>query len=50
MIIPARNAELLAERIPGARCILIPGAGHGLQYQCPAVLSRVIISFLTETR
>jgi pimeloyl-ACP methyl ester carboxylesterase len=50
MIIPARNAELLAERIPGARCILIPGAGHGLQYQCPAVLGRVVISFLTETR
>jgi pimeloyl-ACP methyl ester carboxylesterase len=50
VIIPARNAELLAERIPGARCFLIPGAGHGLQYQCPTVLCREIIGFLAETR
>jgi pimeloyl-ACP methyl ester carboxylesterase len=50
VIIPAKNAELLAGRIPGARLVRIPSAGHGLQYQCPEVLGRAIISFLTETR
>jgi len=50
VIIPAKNAVLLAGRIPGARCVQIPGAGHGLQYQCPEDLGREIISFLTETR
>lgn len=50
VIIPGRNALLLAERIPGARCLQVPGAGHGLQYQCPDVLCRAIISFLTESR
>jgi len=50
VIIPAKNAGRLAERIPGARCVLVPGAGHGLQYQCPKVLVREIICFLTETR
>jgi pimeloyl-ACP methyl ester carboxylesterase len=50
VIIPAKNAGMLAGRIPGARCVRIPGAGHGLQYQCPWDLGREIISFLTETR
>lgn len=50
VIIPAENAGLLAGRIPGARCVCIPGAGHGLQYQCPDDLGREIINFLTETR
>lgn len=50
VIIPANNSVLLAGRIPGARCVQIPGAGHGLQYQYPEVLGREIISFLTETR
>jgi pimeloyl-ACP methyl ester carboxylesterase len=48
VIIPAKNSVLLAGRIPGARCVQIPGAGHGLQYQCPVVLGREIISFLAE--
>jgi pimeloyl-ACP methyl ester carboxylesterase len=50
IIIPAKNAGLVAGRIPGARCIRIPGAGHGLQYQCHEDLGREIIRFLTETR
>jgi pimeloyl-ACP methyl ester carboxylesterase len=50
VIIPAKNARLLAKRIPGARCLQIPGAGHGLQYQCPEVLGSAIISFLTGSR
>jgi pimeloyl-ACP methyl ester carboxylesterase len=50
VIIPANNSVLLAGRIPGARCVQIPGAGHGLQYQCPEVLGREIIRFLAETR
>jgi pimeloyl-ACP methyl ester carboxylesterase len=46
VIIPAKNAGLIAGRIPGARCVRIPGAGHGLQYQFPDALAREIISFL----
>ena len=50
VIIPAKNAGLLTERIPGARLVRVPGAGHGLQYQCPRVLGSAIISFLAEDR
>ncbi len=46
VIIPTKNSDLLAERIPGARLVLVPDAGHGLQYQCPKVLGSAIISFL----
>lgn len=46
VIIPANNTVLLTGRIPGARRVQIPGAGHGLQYQCPEELGREIISFL----
>lgn len=49
-IIPAKNTGLLAGRVPGARCVQIPGAGHGLQYQFPERLGREIISFLEATR
>jgi pimeloyl-ACP methyl ester carboxylesterase len=48
VIIQANNSLLLAKRIPGARCVQISGAGHGLQYQFPENLAREIVSFLAE--
>jgi pimeloyl-ACP methyl ester carboxylesterase len=48
VIIPAKNAALLAKRIPGARLVRIPGAGHGLQYQCPERFTRAITDFLQK--
>lgn len=50
VIVPAKNAEMLAERIPAARLVRVPGAGHGLQYQCPEILSGEVIRFLTGAR
>lgn len=45
-VIPPKNAALLTERIPGARLVRIPDAGHGLQYQYPDTFSREILDFL----
>ena len=45
-IIPPENSRILAGRIPGARLAVIPGAGHGLQYQCPGVFARIVAGFL----
>lgn len=50
IVIPPENSRILSGRIPGARLAEFPGAGHGLQYQCPDVLSRAITSYLAETR
>jgi pimeloyl-ACP methyl ester carboxylesterase len=47
VVIPPANAITLAERIPGARLVQFPGAGHGLMYQCPHEFSRIVTGFLT---
>ncbi len=48
-VIPPDNSRILAERIPGARLVVFPGAGHGLQYQCPEAFGRTILDFLLST-
>jgi pimeloyl-ACP methyl ester carboxylesterase len=47
VVIPSENARILADRIPGARLAILPGAGHGLQYQSPEELDEVVVAFLT---
>lgn len=44
---PAANAPLLAERIPGARMTLIPGARHAYFEEFRDVASPVVLDFLT---
>jgi pimeloyl-ACP methyl ester carboxylesterase len=46
VVIPPANAVTLSERIPGARLVEFPGAGHGLMYQCPDEFSRAVLEFL----
>jgi pimeloyl-ACP methyl ester carboxylesterase len=48
VVIPPENSRILASRIPGARLIEVPGAGHGLQYQCPERFAHVITGFLQK--
>jgi pimeloyl-ACP methyl ester carboxylesterase len=50
VVIPPENSRILADRIPGAQLAEFPGAGHGLQYQCPAKLARAVLAFLTGLR
>ncbi|MEU5286886.1 alpha/beta fold hydrolase [Streptomyces sp. CA-278952] len=44
---PAANAALLAERVPGARLHLIPGARHAYFEEFRAVASPLVLDFLT---
>ncbi len=48
VLIPARNSELLAERIPGAKLHLIANAGHGFTTEGRGEFVRVFTSFLKE--
>lgn len=48
VVIPPANANILAERIPGARLVRMPGAGHGLMYQCPDRFTEAVAAFLLE--
>ena len=45
-IVPPSYSLPLAEKIPGAWFIQIKGGGHGLMYQYPEKLSRIILTFL----
>lgn len=45
---PAVNAELLAERIPGARTHIFPGARHAYFEECRPQASELAIEFLTS--
>jgi len=46
IVIPPANAIMLSERISGARLVQVPGAGHGLMYQCPGKFAKVVQEFL----
>ncbi|WKU43544.1 alpha/beta fold hydrolase [Streptomyces sp. VNUA116] len=45
---PAANGRLLADRIPGARLHLIPGARHAYFEEFRAVASPLVLDFLAE--
>jgi len=40
------DAESLAAQIPGARCTVIPGAGHALASDAPAAVTEALLSHL----
>ena len=40
------NSLMLAEKIPGAWLVQIKGGGHGVMYQYPEKLSRIVLTFL----
>jgi 3-oxoadipate enol-lactonase len=47
-LVPSANAHLLAERIPGARVVLLPGAGHLYHWEQPEEADRVVEAFVLE--
>lgn len=46
ILVPPRNAEILAARIPGARLEVFPGGGHGFIAQFPDRFCEVVEGFL----
>lgn len=46
VIIPGENSRILAKRIPGARLVEYPGAGHGFITQCREEFLRDLRGFL----
>jgi 3-oxoadipate enol-lactonase len=45
-MIPPANSTLLAQRLPDARVRLLPGVGHMVPLEAPAVLADVVLTFL----
>jgi pimeloyl-ACP methyl ester carboxylesterase len=48
VLIPAKNSELIAARIPGAKLHIIPGVGHGFMHQGKDEFLRVFLPFAKE--
>jgi pimeloyl-ACP methyl ester carboxylesterase len=48
LLVPTPNGKFLAERIPGAELVLIPGAGHMLQTDGGALVRESFLGFLTR--
>jgi len=47
--VPAANSLIIVQKIPGSWLVQIQGAGHGLMYQYPNKLSKVLQTFLSLT-
>jgi pimeloyl-ACP methyl ester carboxylesterase len=45
-LIPSANAQLIAERIPGAKVVLVPRAGHIFETDQPGAAHHTILEFL----
>jgi pimeloyl-ACP methyl ester carboxylesterase len=45
-VVDHRNAQLLADRIPGARVELFPGTGHLFFWEQPEPFVRIVTEFL----
>jgi 3-oxoadipate enol-lactonase len=44
--VPLPNQRLLADRIPGARQVIIPGAGHAVSVESPDAFNAALLAFL----
>jgi pimeloyl-ACP methyl ester carboxylesterase len=47
VIIAPQNSAIISGQIQGSEHVIIPGAGHGLMYQCPDRFCDIILYFLT---
>jgi 3-oxoadipate enol-lactonase len=46
VLIPAKNSEILAERVPGAKLHVIPDVGHAFFNEAPAEFVKVFVPFV----
>lgn len=49
VVIPRENSYLLAELIPGAELVILPGAGHSIQVECAEEFNTIVDHFIRQT-
>jgi 3-oxoadipate enol-lactonase len=50
MLVDARNSPILADRIPGAKLIMLPGQRHGFTAEKPDETNRAILDSLAQVK
>ena len=48
-VAPPDEVAVMATRIPGARCVVIPGAGHWQNLENPESFDEAVMAFLSDT-
>ena len=48
VLVPVENAKIIADRIPGARHLIIPGGGHQILNEQAEACNRVILDFISN--
>jgi pimeloyl-ACP methyl ester carboxylesterase len=48
VLIPPGNSEIMAERIPGAALLVVPGGGHQIMIEQPQACNQAIVGFLQK--
>lgn len=48
LLIPSSNSDYLAEKIPAARLVKIPGGSHAFNIETPDVFNRTVLDFLRD--
>ena len=48
ILVPPENSRILAERIPHAERVMIPGAGHALHVECRDTLNSLALDFFNR--
>ena len=46
LLIPPANSRVLAENIPNAKLVTIPGGSHGFNFETPEIFNREVLDFL----
>ncbi len=50
LLISPANSDLLAQEIPGARLVKVPGGSHGFNFETPDIFNREVLGFLDTVR
>jgi len=48
LLIPPGNSRVLAENIPGAKLVMVPGGSHGFNFETPEIFNREVLAFLAS--
>jgi pimeloyl-ACP methyl ester carboxylesterase len=45
-LIPPANSDILAQNIPGAKLVKVPGGSHGFNFETPEIFNKAVLDFL----
>jgi pimeloyl-ACP methyl ester carboxylesterase len=46
--IPPYLLRQVAGRIPGSKVVVVPNAGHGVQWEQPGIFNKAVLEFIGE--